>query len=209
MESEQFFENLQKLRESVASGDDLPDIRRQLTEYLIATYAEKIGTLFYKNLADKQLCEDLVQDLYLAIFLYLHQVREQNQYSLVAWISTIARNILARAINEQARRKKLGVVALDEARPVVACAPKNSPAINYMAREIIARIEQAIADGRIKFKPIDHEIWQWWCEGWKPKEILAKINGNKPADHKISYNNLRVRLHRILKKITDFIEEEC
>lgn len=202
-----FFQKLEDLQQSITGGKEIAPLRRELTEFLIREYAERIATVFYRTFSDEHLCLDLTQELYLLIFLKLHQIRATNEQSLCGWIATAARNLIRAAMRAKGRVKTVCVDPQDDNGPE---APENeSPYLNVLRKEVVEKINEAAAQGKISLNPLEKRVWELWLNGHDSQEIHALLAQEAEITQKkeITYLYTRVLLCRAGKKVTEFLEK--
>ena len=120
---------------------------RKAFEVLMRKYYPRILNFAYRFLGNRQLAEDIAQDVFMKIYKSAHRYRPRAQFQ--TWLYTIARNT---CLNEL-RRNRGQMVSIDE--PVASEAqelkkeisdPRANPAGEFLQKEKKTLIRAAIND---------------------------------------------------------------
>lgn len=157
--------------------------KRIFTE-IYQKYSIGISKLCYGYCGDSNLADDLLQDTFIAVWNNLDTFRGEAQFS--TWIYRIAVNTCLLNI----RKKKLKMVEASEE------IMKAIPEINSDKEHQVNHLYKSIS----KLKETDRVIIMLVLEEKTYPEI-AKITGFKE-------NNLRVKIHRIKKELTEIYKSD-
>jgi len=120
---------------------------RHAFEILMRKYYPRILNLIYRFLGNRQLAEDLAQDVFMKVYKSAHRYRPRSQFQ--TWLYTIAKNT---SLNEL-RRNRRQMVSIDE--PLASDAqglkkeifdPRANPAREFLQKEKKKLIRAAIDD---------------------------------------------------------------
>ena len=140
-------------------------------EYMYSKYKNKIWLIICKHLADKMLCEEVLQDVF-RIFDENIEIFE-NEEGAVKWLKTVTYN----KIKDYNRKTKTYIKHFefkpndDEVFKEYSDSPKNEPLYRIVDKENVLEILRAIND----LKPIYRDViyWTYYLE-WTPKKISQK-----------------------------------
>lgn len=150
-------------------------------EELFRRMADAAYAYFYAKTSDRELAEDLTQELFLRLYQKLSGYRKTGT-SFKAWFFRVARNIYI----DRMRKDKNRQLSLENTRV-------NVPADTGSREDAIA-VEQALS----KLDELDREIIiLYFYQGLKNDEIARVL--------KLSPENVRVRKHRALKKLASLM----
>lgn len=76
-------------------------------EELVARYQNRLLTVLEHLVGDRELAEDLTQDVFVRIFKARHRYEPEARFS--TWLFTIANNVASNALRSRARRREVGV----------------------------------------------------------------------------------------------------
>ena len=162
-------------------------------EYMYETYKNKIWLIICKYLADKQLREEVLQDVF-RIFDMNIEIFD-NEEGAVKWLKTVTYNKIKDYNRKtKARKKYFDVVSRDDENlEEYSASPETETQNIIIGRENISEISKAIHE----LKPIYRDViyWVYYVE-WTPKEISAKYD--------IPLNTVYSRL----KKARDILREK-
>jgi len=126
---------------------ELKEGNRQALEILMRKYYPRILNFIYRFMDNRQLAEDLAQEVFMKVYKSAHHYRPRSQFQ--TWLYTIAKNT---CLNEL-RRNRRQMVSIDE--PVASGTqglkqkisdPRANPAGELLQKEKKALIRAAIDD---------------------------------------------------------------
>lgn len=152
---------------------------------LLDRYSRPVHSLILKMVRNREDAEELAQDVFLKVFRYLSSFKGDCSFS--TWIYRITYNT---AISEL-RKKKQEFVAIDEAQINNVSEEEVSELLGRTpANEQVDKLEVALAN----LPPDERALIMLFY--WKGKSVddLTVITG-------LSVSNVKVKLHRIRKKL--------
>ncbi|MDR1645187.1 MAG: sigma-70 family RNA polymerase sigma factor [Tannerellaceae bacterium] len=152
---------------------------------LLDRYSRQVHLLIFRLVRNREDAEELTQDVFMKVFRSLSAFKGESSFS--TWIYRIAYHT---AISEM-RKKKHEFLAIDEA--LIENAPEEMTAEMFGANddsEQITRLETALS----RLAPDEQAILLFFYTEEKSIEEIAHITG-------LSQSNVKVRLHRIRKKL--------
>lgn len=152
--------------------------QKQLFTQLYATYSPGIKKLCLGYMGDRVLAEDLLQEVFLSVWNNMAHFRQEAAWS--TWIYRIAVNTCLTYL----RKKKIPIVAIEPDLHYVQEDQINKEKDIQLLYLCISRLPEA-----------DRLIIGMVLED-KPYVEIAEILG-------VSINNLRVKIHRIKKQLTE------
>lgn len=142
-------------------------------EYMYKTYKNKLWLIICKHLADKQLCEEVLQDVFRIFDVHIEDF--DSEEDAVRWLKTVTYNK-----TKDYNRKTKTYRTHFELKPndnelfkEYSDSPKNEPLQKILDEENISEILSVIH----KLKPIYRDIiyLAYYIE-WTPKEIAVKYD---------------------------------
>lgn len=160
--------------------------------YLLNKYSRQIFTLVYKIVGNREDAEELTQDVFVKAFQKLDSLDEYNNFS--NWIYKIAYNLSI----SSARRNKVEILAIDEFQLNNAqdCDIEAEREDDELLKQKLAILDWAMSLISVE----DRALILLFYKGRKSLEDIASISG-------ISIANVKVRLHRIRKKLYVIISD--
>jgi RNA polymerase sigma-70 factor (ECF subfamily) len=152
---------------------------------MVAQYAAPLARLARAHEADAALQQDLLQEIYLALWRSLPSF--QNRCSLRTWVYRVAHNVAATHVLRARRRRTNLLVNLDDVE--LADDGADTGAAIDEARAL-AHVTELIQ----RLKPIDREVIILHLEGLSRDEI-AEIAG-------LTFSNVAIKIHRIKQLLT-------
>lgn len=76
-------------------------------EELVARYQNRLLTVLEHLVQDRELAEDLTQDVFVRVFKARHRYEPEARFS--TWLFTIANNVASNALRSRSRRREVGV----------------------------------------------------------------------------------------------------
>lgn len=148
-------------------------------------------TFFRRHGRSRVASEDLVHDTWLRVLTYADSYGDQGRF--VPWMYRIARNVLVDSVG---RDRKGGHVTTETAMEAIA-ASGETPEARLLAEEVAGRLDRAL--GRLS--PEKREL-----------VLLSRVRQLALADlaqlFACSVPALKVRLHRSLRQLRDYFDEE-
>lgn len=142
-------------------------------EYMYKTYKNKIWLIICKYLADKQLREEVLQDVF-RIFNDKIDIFD-NEEGAVKWLKTVTYNKIKDYNRKtKTRTKHFDILSRDdEMLEEYSDLENNEPHNIIIDRENVSEISKAIHE----LKPIYRDViyWAYYVE-WSPKEIAEKCD---------------------------------
>lgn len=142
-------------------------------EYIYETYKNKIWLIICKYLADKQLREEVHQDVF-KIFDINIEIFD-NEEGAVKWLKTVTYNKIKDYNRKtKTRAEHFDILSRDDENlGEYSAPPDNEPQNIIIGRENISEISKAIYE----LEPIYRDViyWVYYVE-WTPKEISAKYD---------------------------------
>ncbi len=157
---------------------------------LVDRYKDRVYSLVLKVVRNKELAEELAQDVFVKAYTSLNKFRKEATFS--TWIYRIAYNT---AISET-RKKKIQSVAFD----VVQENRQQQKTENEVPAEAIEEKFGLLKQAMNTLKPDDHMLVTLFYLDEKSVEEISKIMG-------ISLSNVKVKLFRIRKKLQDIVSK--
>lgn len=185
-----------RLKETM-KGNDISIIQRilkgetALYEYFLNTYGQQVFTLVARIVVDQKDAEELTQDTFMKAFQHLSFFKGNSSFS--TWIYSIAYNTAISHI----RKKNFNTCTMDDQLLANISDRQVDEALNEEGEEQIARLNQAIkqlnSDEQVLITLFYHEE--------KSLSEIAIILG-------LTESNVKVKLHRIRKKIYVLMKKE-
>jgi len=151
-----------------------------LFESVARDFAAPLTRLARAHEADGALQQDLLQEIYLALWRSLPAFK--NRCSMRTWVYRVAHNVAATHVLRAKRRKTNQLVTLDDVE-IADVSTEAGEAIDEA--RTLARLMQLIQ----RLKPIDREVIILHLEGLSRDEI-AEIAG-------LALSNVAIKIHRI------------
>jgi len=76
-------------------------------EELVARYQNRLLTVLEHLVQDRELAEDLTQDVFVRVFKARHRYEPEARFS--TWLFTIANNVASNALRSRSRRREVGI----------------------------------------------------------------------------------------------------
>ncbi len=142
-------------------------------EYMYKTYKNKLWLIICKQLADKQLCEEVLQDVFRTLDVHIEDF--DSEEDAVRWLKTVAYN-KTKDYNRKTKTYRTHFELKPNNNEVFteySDSPKNEPLQKLVDNENISEILSIINE----LKPIYRDViyWVYYVE-WTPKEIAAKCD---------------------------------
>lgn len=166
----------------VKSGD-----HRAFAE-IVARYGKMVFTIVRKIVLNREDAEDITQEVFIKIFKSLYRFREESELS--TWIYRIAYNTTI----SELRKRKLHFVAQDDEH----VSGEGSADKVGEVEEIDVRLEHLDAALK-KLSPDEIFLVTLHYMDGQPIDSISRISG-------LSVSNIKVRLHRIRKKLAAEID---
>jgi RNA polymerase sigma-70 factor (ECF subfamily) len=151
-----------------------------LFESVTSEFAAPLARLARAHEADPALQQDLLQEIYLALWRSLGAFK--NRCSLRTWVYRVAHNVAATYVMRARRRRSGQLVNLDDVEIAEEGADIGDSIDEARA---LTRVTQLIQ----RLKPIDREVIILHLEGLSRDEI-SEIAG-------LSFSNVAIKIHRI------------
>ena len=164
----------------LTAGEEASAASDALFESVASEFAAPLARLARAHEADAALQQDLLQEIYLALWRSLGAFK--NRCSLRTWVYRVAHNVAATHVLRARRRRSSQLVNLDELE-IAEESTDVGDAIDE-ARALL-RVTQLIQ----RLKPIDREVIILHLEGLSRDEI-AEIAG-------LTFSNVAIKIHRI------------
>lgn len=177
--------------------DELPIILRIVggkTEefaYFLDTYGQQVFTLIARMVGSEEDAQELTQDTFLKAYQHLDSFNGGSSFS--TWIYRIAYNTALSAL----RKKPSEVLAFDDKMWASLSDTEIDDSLDSEEEATIERLHHAIG----QLSPEEQAIITLFYEEDKPISELAVIL-------KQSENNIKVKLHRLRKKLYVIMKEE-
>ncbi len=152
---------------------------------LVERYHRPLLTFIFKMIRDRQLTEDIGQEVFLSVYKNIQSFDETKGAAFSAWIFTIARNS---CISAKRQRGLADVLVIDLAEDLLADGRKN-PEESLLARERISLVAAALQQVPEPFR----------------KTIMMSLAGCSPAtiahSEKITLGTAKSRLFRAKERM--------
>lgn len=160
-------------------------------EYFLRTYSTQVFNLLVRISGNKEDAEELTQDVLLKAYHNLRTFRGKSSFS--TWLYAIAYHVAV----SYARKRDFNTCVVDERELSVLSDAVVDEALDDEREERISLLQRAIA----RLEPEERLIIALFYKEGKSVQEIARIVGATPG-------NLKVRLHRIRKKIYVFMKKE-
>lgn len=159
-------------------------------EYFVERYSRPVFTLIARVVSNQEDAEELTQDTFLKAFEHLSSFKAESGFS--TWIYRIAYNTALSA----ARKRKFDTCSLDESLLASVTDEQTDTALDNDTEEQLALLEKAMERLDAEERAL---ITLFYMEEKSMKEI-SLITG-------LSENHVKVKLHRIRKKLYVWIKQ--
>lgn len=177
---------------------DEPDIivhilagKTELFAYFLDTYAPQVFNLIARMVGNEKDAEELTQDTFMKAFQRLSSFHSESTFS--TWVYRIAYNTALSAL----RKEKNECLAITDKQWECISDQEADSALNDESEERIAALQKAVD----RLSPEEKAIITWFYEEGKSIAEIAQIT-------KQTESNIKVRLHRIRKKLYILITAE-
>jgi RNA polymerase sigma-70 factor (ECF subfamily) len=152
---------------------------------LVERYQRSLSVFLGNLVRDRQACEDLAQDVFLAAYVHLHQY-DPHRSAFSTWLYTIARN---RCVNFWKKRRPLRGAAAGLPEPADARTPDLVLAEQEVFRLLDAALDTLPLEQKTVFVLAElHEL---------SHEEVARIEGVKVGTVKSRLSRARARLRAV------------
>ena len=155
-------------------------------------YVEPIYRFVYLKVSNKEEAEDLTSDIFLRAWDYLIKEEERMVDNFRALIYAMARNRIVDLYRERARRKEWLITVGQSEEQLAMLSAKGEPAVE--GEEVMNQLLPKIQQLKQEYQDVIHLKY---IEGLSTRQT-AKVLGK-------SSTNVRVTLHRALKKLKELI----
>jgi len=169
----------QTLPETAGAGAETAG-QDKLFNQAAAEFATPLARLARAHEADRELQQDLLQEIHLALWRSFSAFN--NLCSLRTWVYRVAHNVAATHVMRAKRRRTDQLVSLDDIDIAGESQDVDSEIDEARALAEVARLIR-------RLKPIDAEVIILHLEGLSRDEI-AEISG-------LSFSNVAIKIHRI------------
>lgn len=169
------------LAEKIAAGDSTAE-----TE-LVRLFGPSAYALLCARTRDREACQDLLQDVFVAVLNAVRRGELRDHRKLSAFITGVARHVAITYLRDLARQKQIRPVTLE------AAVPEGELAVQRAERRV--RLEHALD----RLSPPDREILTRLLQSEKLGAVAHSL-GITPAA-------VRQRKHRALKRVAGFLHE--
>lgn len=159
--------------------------------YFLDTYGQQVFALIVRMVSSPEYAEELTQDTFLKAYQHLGSFTGASSFS--TWIYRIAYNTALSAL----RKKKEEVLVIDDRQWEQVSETEIDEALDEDSEERIARLHAALE----KLTPEERAIITFFYEEEKGIDEIAHILEQ-------SVSNVKVKLHRIRKKLYVLINQE-
>lgn len=159
--------------------------------YFLDTYGQQVYTLIARIVNSECDAEELTQDTFMKAFEKLSSFNEESSFS--TWIYRIAYNTAISFI----RKKNIEVHTFDDSIWYMITDTEVDDALNNDTEEQIEKLQKALS----KLTPDERTLIALFYEEEKSIQDIKHILN-------MSESNIKVKLHRIRKKLYIFIKEE-
>jgi RNA polymerase sigma factor (sigma-70 family) len=158
---------------------------------LVAKHKNLVFSIALKILDSREDAEEIAQDTFLKAYQSLKSFEKKSKFS--TWLYRIAYN----AAISKTRKKKMEVVAMDDHIISNYSTDEIASQVNYLdENEQMKLIEKVMEE----LPPDDHLLITLFYKAENSIEDISNITG-------LTQSNVKVRLHRIRKKMYDRIQE--
>jgi RNA polymerase sigma-70 factor (ECF subfamily) len=179
-------------QETVAgSSPPIDTAQDALYARVVAEYAPALSRLASAYEIDRQLQQDLVQDIHFKLWRSLATFN--NECSLRTWIYRVAHNTAATYVLREKRHRQRTLYGLEEIESV----PDDT---DDMRSADGARVIERLNILLRKLKPLDRQVILLQLEGLKPAEI-AVVTG-------LTAGNVATKLHRFTEHLKKYFSAE-
>lgn len=169
------------LAEQIAAGDSVAE-----TE-LVRRFGPSAYALLFARTRDREACQDLLQDVFVAVLGAVRRRHLRDFEKLSAFVSGVARHVAVTYLRDLSRQKRIRPVTLG------AAAPEGELAVERHERR--ARLEHALD----RLSPLDHEIL---IRALQSEELASVAHSLQMTPEAV-----RQRKHRALKRVAAFLRE--
>lgn len=159
--------------------------------YFLDTYGQQVFALIVRMVSYPEYAEELTQDTFLKAYQHLGSFTGTSSFS--TWIYRIAYNTALSAL----RKKKKEVLVIDDRQWEQVSETEIDEALDEDSEERIAQLHAALK----KLTPEERAIITFFYEEEKGIDEIAHILEQ-------SVSNVKVKLHRIRKKLYVLINQE-
>lgn len=159
--------------------------------YFLDTYGQQVFALIVRMVSSPEYAEELTQDTFMKAFQHLGSFSADSTFS--TWIYRIAYNTALSAL----RKRKEEVLVIDDKQLERVSETEIDEALDDESEERIARLQKALE----KLSAEERAIVAFFYEEEKSIEDIAHILNQ-------SVGNIKVKLHRIRKKLYILMSEE-
>jgi RNA polymerase sigma-70 factor (ECF subfamily) len=159
--------------------------------YFLDAYGQQVFALIVRMVSSPEYAEELTQDTFMKAFQHLSSFSNDSMFS--TWIYRIAYNTALSAL----RKKKEEVLVIDDKQWERVSETEIDEALDDESEERIARLQAALE----KLAPEERAIITLFYEEEKSIEEIAHILNQ-------SVSNIKVKLHRIRKKLYILMSKE-
>ena len=162
-----------------------------LYEYFLDRYGQQVFVLVDRIVSCQEDAEELTQDVFLKAFQQLSSFKAESSFS--TWIYRIATNVAISAV----RKKKNDTIRLDESVFFNLSESQVDEALEDESEEQLQRLQRAME----KLEADERALVTLYYMEEKPLSEVAFILG-------MTEGNVKVKLHRIRKKLYIFIKNQ-
>lgn len=161
--------------------------RQQAYALLVDRYQKYVFTLTLRYINDRELAEELAQDVFVKAYRSLADYRGESKFS--TWLYTIVHSVCISAL-----RKKQHPIVLIEDLPITYAAADNQTQRMLDARSDKVQLAAAIS----LLDPTDAEVIVLFYQAEQSIEEIGHITGQTPGNVKVRLHRARQRLRSIL-----------
>jgi RNA polymerase sigma-70 factor (ECF subfamily) len=152
---------------------------------IVDRYQKMILTIVMRIIDKKEDAEDIMQEIFIKVYKSINQFREESEFS--TWLYRIAYNTTL----SELRKRKLPTVSIDDNPMICELEPVPEDIENHAIEEKLQYLDRALK----QLAPDEIFLISLYYMDNRSIEDISKISA-------ISVSNVKVKLHRIRKKIT-------
>jgi RNA polymerase sigma-70 factor (ECF subfamily) len=150
---------------------------------IVHKYQRMVLTIVLKIVENREDAEDITQEVFIKVFKSLEQFKEESEFS--TWLYRIAYNTTL----SELRKRKLFFTSIDD-HSILPNEPVDEEIENHTTEEKLHYLDQALK----QLAPDDTFLITLYYTDKQTIEAISKISD-------ISVSNVKVKLHRIRKKL--------
>lgn len=159
--------------------------------YFLDTYGQAVYTLIVRMVYSEEDAEELTQDVFLKAFEHLDSFYGESSFS--TWVYRIAYNTAVSYL----RKKKSVETVIDEAFWNTVSETEVDEALDDDSEERVEQLQQALT----QLSADERALVTLFYEEERPVQEVAEVLG-------LSVSNVKVKLHRVRKKLYILMQKE-